>query len=237
MFIPAFLQLAQVFAVFLETVITAGLQAVSLVYSEFDGWPYGKITAHGGIHGDQRAHGGGFGTGIVLEDAIQNGFAVLAFTDLKINCVIRGGDVVTLRIDHVYRRFMAGYLASDDEARLDINRTAAVFFLLLATDITDVFRRVAHQLEGHKRLLCGVFDVTPDLRDHGLRGGQVAGRQQHELALAGDAEAVHFAVGTDIVNARVGTGIGNKHNAGFKADGQAIGHDLTGPHRCYRADR
>ena len=59
---------------------------------------------------------------------------------------------------------------------------------------------------------------------HRLRNAQVARRQQHHEAVAGLLVNDHLAEGADLVQPRVGAGVGQEHQSGIEFDGDAIGH-------------
>ena len=104
----------------------------------------------------------------------------------------------------------------------------------------DIFRRRLQILNGQEIGAGRSADVPPNPRDHPLGGGQVAGRQQRQRSLAITPEAVHLAVGADVIRAGVGTRIGGEHEALVDAYCQAVGHSafcLLHEHRAVNGKR
>ena len=66
--------------------------------------------------------------------------------------------------------------------------------------------------------------VAVDAVEHLLRRGQVAGRLEHEDAVGRGAQHVQLAVGADVVDAGVGAGVGEEHEALVEAHREAVGH-------------
>ena len=95
----------------------------------------------------------------------------------------------------------------------------------LAAEPAEVERGLVEVADGRQALVvAGRGEVGVDAVEHLLGGGEAAGRLEHEHAVGRRAEHVQLAVGADVVDAGVGAGVGEEHEALVEAEGEAVGH-------------
>ena len=67
-------------------------------------------------------------------------------------------------------------------------------------------------------------EVAVDAIEHLLRRGEVAGRLEDEEPIRRRLDHVQLAVRADVVDARVGAGVGQEDERVLEPEGQAVGH-------------
>src|SRR3569832_1008400 len=142
------------------------------------------------------------------DDAIEDGFAVLRFADLQVRCFGRRGNVIAGRIDEINLVCLAADLTAEDEGGLGAGAALlqglGTFLLHAITNGADIVRGIEYVFDCVEAELGGrILEVALDGVDHRLRGRETAGGEQDEEAFAWGAEHVHFAVGADVIHARV----------------------------------
>jgi hypothetical protein len=71
--------------------------------------------------------------------------------------------------------------------------------------------------------------VAVDPSQHLVGGGQAAGGLHHEGAVRAGVDHVELAEGADVVDPRVGAGVGQEQQPGVEAEGEAVGHPTSMP--------
>ena len=163
------------------------------------------------IHRDQGAFGGFFQAALPIEDAVQNGLAVLRFANLEIRRVGRGFDEIAGGVNAEQAWRLALDLAAEQEGGIEVDVEAGqrggIAVMHLAQAIADMARRL-EQIWCGKQAGAFLALMLEQQADHCLRDRQIAGREQHNDAFAGLLEYGHLAEGIDLVDASVCSGIG-----------------------------
>ena len=94
-----------------------------------------------------------------------------------------------------------------------------------ADGFTDQTRGVMHIRRGPDAEAIRRHILGNDLAD-GLRDRQIPGSHEHQHAVARIFEHAHFSEGADLIDAGIGTGVGQEHEAVIDAHSNAISHDF-----------
>ncbi|MGF6372723.1 hypothetical protein OKW40_005539 [Paraburkholderia sp. RAU6.4a] len=119
-------------------------------------------------------------------------------------------------------------LAAENEAAIEVD-TELLHRLGLALmhathRAADHARGVRHGRHAPQRGLAGIGGLG-QLVQHRLRDRQIAGAEQHQHAFAGLLEHRHLARGTDVIDARIGTRVGQKYEAVVDGHRYAVSHE------------
>jgi hypothetical protein len=154
--------------------------------------------------------------------------------DLEERRVRRGFDEIAFRIDIEKARPLAPDLPAHDEGRPEsvgalADRRGIVDDFL--DDRADQLRGLEHGAGFHERGPAGAWRANAfvDQAGHGLSRRQVAGREQHDCALAGRAPGPHLGKGRDVVQARIGPGIGHEDQPAVHLQPDTICHRPVSP--------
>ena len=115
--------------------------------------------------------------------------------------------------------------------RTSLASSALAFLVVdLADGASDALRRLEQGRRGHQRLGLAGFGIFPALAQHAhdrLADRQVAGGRDRHDALAGLGEDMQLAERRDVVDAGIGAGVGEHHQAVTNQNSAAIGHELA----------
>ena len=123
----------------------------------------------------------------------------------------------------------AGDLAAKQQVAVEVSITAVLLVAAVALDhlqqrFTDQHRGVVEGSDLHQiRLLLGT-DARAEQAYHALGGGQIAGGLQHQHPFPLLMENVQLFKSGNMVDARVGAGVGSKHQSIRQAHGHTVGH-------------
>ena len=91
-----------------------------------------------------------------------------------------------------------------------------------STDVQRCLEEVLHR--GEALTVPRLVHVLCDPVEHLLGGGEVAGRLQHEGAVRPGVDHMELAVGADVVEPGVGSGVGDEEQGVGEARRKAVGH-------------
>ena len=148
--------------------------------------------------------------------------------------VAGGFDEVARRIDLEQAHRASGDLAAQQDRHIEGH---VLLLHRLAMRAVDAAHRFAHQrgggehgrhgVDGFQLAGFGIGQAVLDQVDHRLRDRKVAGRHRGDQALAGAMELLQFGEAGDVVEARIGAGIGQHHQPLVEKQANTIGHEAT----------
>ena len=192
----------------------------------------GQVGPRRAHHGAQRDLGRGDEVDVGLDGQLQHELAVLALADLEEGALVGGADVIALGVHEEDVGRLGPHVAPEDEGRRAVGPDLLERLLVRARDLvaqaSQVQRRLEEMADG-RQALRGVVrgEVAPDAVQHLLGRRQAPGRLDHEEAVGGGLEDVHLAVRADVVDTRVGPGVGQEDQSLVEPQGQAIGQRLV----------
>ena len=212
----------------LDACALVGTEAVLPIAQQIQRHTHREIGLEGRVHRDEGAFGCLIQGTVPVEDTIEDGFTVLGFADLKIGRVGTGLDIVSGGIDVEQARWFPLNLAAENEARVEVDAECAQGLCIAPVDFAYAFPHMACGFE-HIGDLEQAFPflglVFLKLTHHGLSDGQVAGGEQNQYTLAGAFEQIHLTIGVDLVDPRIGAGVGKEHETGVHQHADAVSHD------------
>src|SRR6185295_18818442 len=188
-----------------EAAVTGHVQAVFGVEHQVDRRPHRHVGAHGCVHGEQRVLGGYFQRCRRLDATVENGTAVLTFTQLEVQRIFGCGQGISLRINQVEIGILAADLSAQQQVNVEIEGVA---FEGSTVDVGDAANTVAYdacgfvQGVGLGETASGVEFLSQQRHD-GLADGKAAAVQDYEYPLTGLDEPVHFAAYVHLIKAGV----------------------------------
>ena len=166
----------------------------------------------------------------MADGAVEYGLAVFALADLEKRGVFRGADAVAFLVDLIELLRLPFDLAAEQE----IAAEALLHVGAVLAGFGHAAGLLAHQHGAFKQagqveqvLRAALGDAAAQKVGHGLRGGEVAGGEHDDAALAVHAEGVHFFKRGNVVHAGVGAGVGGKNHAFFQIEGGAVSHKCS----------
>ena len=218
---PGLSQRQEVGVLFGDAVLVCRREAPLGIDQGIQGQAHRKVAAQGRVDGDEGALQGGLKRRLMVDDAVDDGLAVLALTNLEVGGVDACLDEVALRID--VEQAMA--LPPDLPPQQDVAAEVDMALLLAPIPADDGAYGLAD--EGRDLVEAGEGKELLPLRqqaDDALGSGQIAGALQHQHPVL-PVEEVQFAEGGDVIHPRIGARVGGKHHAVLQAHGDAVGHE------------
>src|ERR1700733_675289 len=236
---PAFAQVGEVRFPRLDPIHQFGIATIPPHHQKIDWHADRKVRPHGRIDGNQAHFQRVVEVHLEIDGAVENGLAVFVLADLQIRRIGRAFDEIAGGIDHEEPHPLAHDLTAEQER--DVETHIGAFQRLAfgrvdgANDIADTLRRLKHGRRIHQRFALAGFQIVVAFHqyaDHRLADRQVAGRRDRHDALLRIIECVQLAEGRNVVDAGIGSRIGEHHEPLAHENSTAIGHRLRAPPCC-----
>ncbi len=230
---PALAQIGEIRLAGLDAVGQLRRADVAPHHQHVDRHADAQIGAHGRIDRDQADLERVIEVHVVDDGAVEHRLAVFVLADLQIGRVGGAFDEVAGGIDHVEPRPLALDLAAEQErhVELDVGGFERAVLLLVHRRIARPMRWAAWNMVGafisvSRSPVAGFSRPSRRILRHRLGERQVAGRRDRHDALAGLGEGVQLAEHRDVVEARIGAGVGDHHQSLVDEYATAIGHGV-----------
>lgn len=226
---PAVADHREVLVLGIDADVRGHLELIGLDDRQVEGHPDRQVGADRRVHGDQGQLGGLVQAGVTLDHPVDDGLAVLGFTDLEIRGVGRRLDEVAGGVHMEQARLLLADLAAEDQGGGEVDAEVVERFGIPPVHLAQHLAHVARRLEhvGHRPQALTPVLGRHDLPQHGhqlLGDRQVARTHEHHHPFAGALEDAHLAEGIDVVDTGVGTGVRQEHHTGIEKHADAVGH-------------
>src|SRR5262245_3176859 len=229
---PAFAQVMEIRFPRLDPEIELGIADVAARDENIERQAHAEVRAHGGIDRDQTHLERIVEIDVVGDGAVEHGLAVLVLADLQVRRVLGAFDEIAGGVEHEQPRPLALDLAAQQERDIEPHvggfERPAFELVQVADGAPDALRRLEHGRGIHQRFELaglGIFPALTQDADDRLADREVAGRGDRHDLLARLNERMELAEGRNIVDARIGAGVGKHHEAVADQDATAIRHD------------